>query len=69
MSLRETVRRHPEVADHEVDDVIEIATRLQDERLAAKQGVSADQIRAVAAELDIDPALVDEALQVLEKGG
>ncbi len=64
MSLRETVRRHPEVADHEVDDVIEIATRLQDERLAAKQGVSADQIRAVAAELDIDPALVDEALQV-----
>ncbi len=64
MSLRETLRAHPEINDDELDDVIEIAARLQDERRTEEQGVSADEIRAVATELDIDPSLVDEALAI-----
>jgi LemA protein len=62
MSLLETIEKHPEIAAHEVDDVIGIAARLQDEKRATKPGVTPEELRAVAAELDIDPSLVEQAL-------
>lgn len=64
MSLLETIEKHPEIAADEVDDVIGIAARLQDEKRAIEPGVSPEELRAVAAELDIDPALVEQALGI-----
>jgi LemA protein len=64
MSIRRSIEQHPAVAPDEVDDIIEVAARLQDQRGVTKPSVSPDEIRAVAAELDIDPSLVDEAIRV-----
>ncbi|MCB9674310.1 MAG: hypothetical protein H6737_04285 [Alphaproteobacteria bacterium] len=66
MSTRETLVRRPDVPDEDIDDIIEIAARLQDADVDAKPVASVDDVRKVAAELDIDPAYVDRAINQLK---
>jgi hypothetical protein len=61
MASKEEVRRRPDVAARDLDDVIGIAARLQDEDAAAR-GIPAGEVDKVAAELDIDPKFVDAAI-------
>ncbi len=62
MSVREDLYRRPDIPDEEVDDIVAIAARLQDEQQQAAQGATAADIAAVAAELEIAPEFVDQAL-------
>ena len=67
MSLREQLRRRADVPNEEIDDVIERAAALQDEDRRAAEGASIEEVERVAAELDIDPSYVEEALNQLQK--
>jgi hypothetical protein len=65
MSTREILRSRPDVPDEAIDDIIAEAARLQDADQDAASGPTTDDVRAVAAELDIDPRYVDEAIASL----
>jgi len=67
MSLREQLRRRADVPNEKIDDVIERASLLQDEEREAAEGASIEEVERVAAELDIDPRYVEEALNQLKK--
>jgi LemA protein len=63
MDLREKLRGRPDVPDDQVDDVIELAAQLQDEaRRPPDRGASVAEVQAVAAELDIAPEFVEQAI-------
>ncbi len=63
MDLHEKLRRRPDVPDDDVDDVIELAARLQEEaRRGPAPGATVDDVKAVAAELDIEPEFVEQAI-------
>ncbi len=63
MDLREKLRGRPDVPDDQVDDVIELAAQLQDEaRRPPARGASVAEVQAVAAELDIAPEFVEQAI-------
>ncbi|MEZ4317783.1 MAG: hypothetical protein R3F61_09775 [Myxococcota bacterium] len=66
MSTREALVRRPDVRDEDIDDIIGIAAELQELELSAKPAASADDVRKVAAELDIDPKFVDAAIDRLQ---
>lgn len=61
-STRDQLRRRPDVAPDEVDDIVALAAELQDADRAAHGGPTRDELDAVARELDIDPKFVGEAL-------
>lgn len=66
MSTREDLRRRPDIDESDLDDIIGIAAELQQqEHDARKDAMSADAVRGVAAELDIDPRYVDAAIAEL----
>lgn len=62
MSTRDQLRSRDDVANEDVDAIIEEAARLQDEERAATEGPTRQEVRDVAEELDIDPAYVDAAI-------
>ena len=66
MSIREQLRRRADVPNERIDDVIERASALQDEDVRASEGASIEDVERVAAELDIDPRYVEEALAQLD---
>ena len=66
MSIRESLRARPDVPDADIDDIIGIAARLQDEA-RRPEGASIEAVKAVAAELDIAPEHVEAAIGELER--
>ncbi|MFZ5476279.1 MAG: hypothetical protein ACOZNI_05835 [Myxococcota bacterium] len=64
MSTRDELARRG-VRPEDVDDVVEIAAELQARREARAREVGAEEIRRVAAEVDVDPALVEDAIAEL----
>jgi len=66
MGIREELRARPNVREDDIDDIIEIAARFQDEQYAAEEGERRmDALRKTAEELDIDPAYLDQAVTQL----
>lgn len=65
---REALRRRPDVPDHEIDDVIERAAALQDaSRAHERTHATTEEVAVVAAELDIAPEYVDQAIAALRQ--
>jgi LemA protein len=62
---REALAQRAGVRVEDVDDVIGLAGRLQEDERAAR-GASVDEVKAVASELDIDPRFVEAAIQRLK---
>ncbi len=62
-STRDQVLRRPEIRPDEVDDIVAIASELQDAERERAAAPSAAEVEAVARELDIDPSYVDAAVQ------
>lgn len=58
---RETLAKRAGVRVEDVDDVIGLAGKLQEEDRAAR-GASVDEVKLVASELDIDPQFVEAAV-------
>lgn len=67
MGTREALRRHEGVDNDDIDDIIGIAQELQNARDDAESRATVEEIEAVADDLDIDPALVEEAIAVLQR--
>lgn len=67
MGTREALRRREGVDNDDIDDIIGIAQELQDARQDAASRATVEEIEAVADDLDIDPALVEEAIAVLHR--
>ncbi len=67
MPLRESLRDRPDVPDEDIDDIIEIASRRQDEARAPDRTASRDEVDAVARELDIAPEHVEAAIHTLRE--
>ncbi len=67
MPLREVLRDRPDVPDADIDDIIEIAARRQDEARAPDRTASRDEVDAVARELEIAPEHVEAAIQTLRE--
>ena len=66
MQTREQLRRRPDVPDEDIDDIIAIASELQEADRRADESATVEEIEAVAAELDIDPSYVEKAIATLE---
>lgn len=66
MQTREQLRRRPDVPDEDIDDIIAIASELQEAERRADESATVEEIEAVAAELDIDPTYVEKAIATLE---
>lgn len=61
--LRARLHRRDDVPDEDIDDIIELAQQRQDEVRRASEGrASVEQVKAVAAELDIAPEHVEAAI-------
>lgn len=65
MDTRRRLVERNDVDNADIDDIIEIAARLQDDDEAAEDRASVEEVEAVAEELDIDPAYVEQAIEVL----
>ncbi|MCA9492202.1 MAG: hypothetical protein KC621_19855 [Myxococcales bacterium] len=65
MSGREALAARPDVAEGDIDDIIGIASELQQADRDAAERPTADDVKAVASELDIDPAYIDAAIAEL----
>lgn len=65
MGTREALRARDEVDNEDIDDIIGIAQDLQLAREDADDDATVEEVRAVADELDIDPSLVDQAIEIL----
>lgn len=65
MAGREALLGRADVAAEDVDDVIGIASELQQADRDAVERPTADEVRAVASELDIDPKYIDAAITEL----
>lgn len=64
MGTREEIRSRPDVDADDVDDIIEVAARLQ----AEEDGrASVSEVEAVAKDLDIDPRHVERAIDTLRR--
>ena len=66
MQTREQLRRRPDVPDEDIDDIIAIASELQEADRRADESATIQEIEAVAEELDIDPSYVEKAIATLE---
>jgi len=67
MSTREALLQRNDVPDEDIDDIIEIAAQLQDAERDVPKRASVEDVRKVAAELDIDPKHVQAAIAKLEQ--
>ena len=66
--LRQQLLRRRDVPDEDIDDIVELAQKRQDEALARREGrASVDEVKAVAAELDIAPEHVEAAIHDLRR--
>lgn len=66
--LRQQLRARRDVPDEDIDDIIELAQKRQDEVRRASEGrASVEQIEAIAAELDIAPEHVEDAIGDLRR--
>ncbi|MFK7927685.1 MAG: hypothetical protein AB8H79_05835 [Myxococcota bacterium] len=65
MSVRESLRQRATVANEDIDDIIGIAQDLHNAQVAESERATVDEVRAVADEMDLDPALVEQAIEVL----
>lgn len=65
MSGREALAARSDVAEADIDDIIGIASELQQADRDAAERPTADDVKAVASELDIDPAYIDAAIAEL----
>ena len=63
MSTKETLLRRQDIPDHAVEELISRAAQLQDESQPDTGTANADEIVAVAEELDIDERFVQQAIQ------
>ncbi len=67
-NLRQQLRARRDVADEDIDDIIELAQQQQDEARSATEGrATVEQVKAVAAELDIAPEHVEAAIAALHQ--
>ena len=67
MGTRDTLLQRPDVPNEDIDDIIAIAARLQDEAEAEADRATVQEVEAVAAELDIDPRHVQAAIDALAR--
>lgn len=65
MSILKELQQRSDVPNRDIDDIIGIASELQEEARRSR-GASVSDVEAVAEELDIDPAYVEEAIGVLQ---
>jgi hypothetical protein len=64
MGIEETLRRRKDIPDNEVEELVARAAKLQDEAHAGVSNrASSNDVEAVAAELDIAPEFVEQAIQ------
>lgn len=64
---RRDLKARPDVADEDIDDVLEIALKRQQEDRRVAPGATTEQVEAVARELDIDPKYVEGAIGELRR--
>lgn len=64
MATRDALRQRPDIPNEDIDDLIGIASELQE---ADQPGVDVQDVRDVAAELDIAPEYIDQALTELSR--
>jgi len=63
MSTKEILQRRKDIPDDQVEELVERAAKLQDQAAkASRQTASSSDIEAVAAELDIAPEYVEQAI-------
>ncbi|MBM3270327.1 MAG: hypothetical protein FJZ01_22055 [Candidatus Sericytochromatia bacterium] len=67
MPGREELGRQHHIPEDDLDDVLEIAQRLQHQAQAARPGVSRQDLDKVASELAIEPQYVEQAVGELER--
>lgn len=67
MPIRDTLRDRADVPDADIDDIIEIAARRQEEARAPDRTASRAEVEAVARELDIAPEHVEAAITELRE--
>lgn len=65
MNTREALRRRPDIAVEDIDEIVALAADLQ--AASAPRGATVEQVQAVAEELDVDPRYVEEALGLLRQ--
>ncbi len=65
MAEREEIKRQHHIPEDDLDDVLEIAQRLQHAEQAAKPTVSTADVESIASELSIAPRYVEQAVAEL----
>src|SRR5687768_4604097 len=60
------LKQKGELPAAEMDEVIERASRLQEQARGGSRGFSLDEVKAVGQELDIDPRFVEAAMEQLQ---
>ncbi len=67
--MSEVTRQHlferADIANEDIDDIIGIAAQLHQAEIEAAEGASIEEVQAVAEELDIPSAYVEEAIAIL----
>lgn len=64
---RERLLARPDIPDEDVDDIVARAAALQDAARADDGKATKAEVQAVAAELDIAPEYVDEAIEAIQR--
>jgi len=63
MSTKEILQRRKDIPDNQVEELVARAAKLQDQATqASRQTASHSDVEAVAAELDIEPEFVEQAI-------
>ena len=63
MGTKEILQQRPDIPDDQVEELVERAAKLQDDAASAREGrASTSDIMAVAAELDVAPEFVEQAI-------
>ena len=65
MGTREQLRANPRVDNDDIDDIIGIAQELQTAARDEADQATVQEVKDVAAELDVDPAFIEEAIAEL----
>jgi hypothetical protein len=64
-ATRQRLLERADIDNDDIDDIIEIAAQLHQAELDAAEGASIEEVQAVAEELDIPAAYVEQAIAVL----
>jgi len=71
VEMSESTRQHlisrEDIANEDIDDIIGLASELHELQRRADSGPSIEEIKAVAGELDIDPAFIEQAIVRLQE--